>query len=322
MGLSVIGFPWAKKGLTEYEATCRAAEITIDPLTPSLWKKLLANLSYDTRSTIHFGRCLVVDLPEHGLRRGDRLEPSVDIPDTGDGLNARCPPRVVFWRHSSDLMTIHRNPVFDPETGVVPDKVLAMDWLHVMPLGVLRYFNGSLVWALISAGAWVRGNVHATVLLERSVGRMKSELFAWYSREASAGRHHCRVQALTHGVVGSRESPVLKLHGAESNCFLLFAGELLRRHGDVLGDDMAHWMRAQTCFAQTLRLTREHPVFFPPAAQQEFMNNVLIGLRALEELGVAMRPKVHALMHIAHASREKGSLPFGRHGATSPTTTF
>ena len=305
-GLSLVSFPWRKKGWREYEQACRDCEVVIDPLTHDMWKKILSHLSYERRTDEVHGRCLLLDIPELGLLRGDRLEPCPTVPDTGQGFNSRCPARAVFWRHSKTSPTHHRNPIFSERIGVTPERVLVADWLHAMSLGVLKYFLGSLCWMFFGANAWSTAPA-SEVRLERSVAKLKGELFAWYGSEARAGREHCRVQALQPSMFGSQDNPQLKLHAAEVNGFLYFAGWLLERRGGLLGRLEAPCKVAQDSFARALDIVRENPVVLSAEAQQEFLTSMQRALRATSEAGVLNRPKNHIVLHMAHDVREKGS---------------
>ena len=112
---------------------------------------------------------------------------------------------------------------------------------------------------------------------------------------------------MASNVFGAADSPTLKLHAAETNSFLLFAGWVLEKYGDLLGEKKDNFVMAQACFATTLRIVREHPFTLPPGAQQEFMNSMVKGLKMLQAPGIASRPKMHAMVHMCHDTREKGS---------------
>ena len=92
---------------------------------------------------------------------------------------------------------------------------------------------------------------------------------------------------------GSQDNPQLKLHAAEVNGFLYFAGWLLERRGGLLGRLEAPCKVAQGSFARALDIVRENPVVLSAEAQQEFLTSMQGALRATSEAGVPNRPKNH-----------------------------
>ena len=122
-----------------------------------------------------------------------------------------------------------------------------------------------------------------------------------------AGRRHARIQDLTEKMVGTREDPVLKLHGAEMTGFLYFCGYLLERFGAQLGDRAVHFRMAQKSFAEMTDMIRENPVKMAPADCARFVDCGRDALRAMENLNIEFRPKMHAMVHMLQDVFEKGS---------------
>ena len=56
---------------------------------------------------------MTADLPEYGLRAGDRLEPSKNVPDVGAFFVfiVAFPVVVLFWRATMETSARHRNPL-------------------------------------------------------------------------------------------------------------------------------------------------------------------------------------------------------------------
>lgn len=307
-GLSVLDFPWRKKTFADYERACEDSEIIVDPLSDVLWRKILASLTYTVRNDLVRSRTLAVDIPEAGLLKGDRLEPSCTVMDTGRGFSQANPRKCVFWRARPGQITHHRNPLFAQETGVTLERSLVVDYLHSQSLGVIKYFLAWLLWKLLDANAWAAQDTAAEARLETSVQRMKGELFKFYERESKSGRNHTRVQDLTSKMVGgSEDQPRLRLHGSEMNGILFFAGHLLQRYGHLLGASQAPSERAQRAFAQLHIIVGQYRVVVPDREAQRCMDLVRTGLRALEDLGVRPKPKFHAICHMIHDIRYKGS---------------
>ena len=80
------------------------------------------------------------------MLKHDRVEPSVHVPDVSkleeivDAANfPTAGLRVTFWRRDAESRTKHRNPIFDPSIGIVPDIGIPGE-LRVLNLGPLKEF--------------------------------------------------------------------------------------------------------------------------------------------------------------------------------------
>ena len=128
-----------------------------------------------------------------------------------------------------------------------------------------------------------------------------------YGSEEQAGRNHARIQDLTEKMLGSREKPEIKLHGAEMNGFLYFAGFLLERYGSKLGAREVYFRSAQSSFAKMTDLIRDNAVKMSPADCQLFVDAGREALQAVKAVGVEDRPKMHATVHMVQQVFAKGS---------------
>ena len=184
-GLSAISTPHPQKTFAQYEGACAACEHTIAPLSDQLYRKIRASLVFDRRKTNGSRGCaLAIDIPEAGLLKGDRHEPSVDCVDICDGFNNSCPASVTFWRRSFETITRHGNPLFCEEAHITPQECLAFDYLHGMALGVYKSFMAHLTWCLLRKNVWGAppdDNIDVRLLV--STPRLRLELFHWYRRE-------------------------------------------------------------------------------------------------------------------------------------------
>ena len=68
------------------------------------------------------------------LREGDRIEPTVQLPNVAAFRDLQLAPHAsysaVFWRRSEETLTLPRNPMFDDSLGVAFHLVLTVDALH------------------------------------------------------------------------------------------------------------------------------------------------------------------------------------------------
>ena len=144
-------------------------------------------LRYDKRPTGSRGRSLVVNVPEFGLLTEDRLEATPSCPDVGpvlDDLSA-VDRRLRFWRRSSETLTRRRNPIFNKETWIEPDKVFVPDWLHCLSLGcykdlVCRVWHTLFEWNVIDVDK--REQTTHPAFITVNVHILKELLFGWYEK--------------------------------------------------------------------------------------------------------------------------------------------
>ena len=314
-GLRSGGMPFPRRTFADYEVACSRCEIVIDPLNENAWRKFRRLLFYDQRpgSGTAKGRALACDVPELGLLRGDRLEPSIDVPDVGQGFDETCPPRCTFWRTSEETFTNHRNPLFDEELGTEHDKVICVDDCHCASLGVYQVWNGFIMWELFKANALeipyhVGGD---SVRLTRFVEKVKALLMSWYRDEAGEGREHTRVQDMAVSMLGPEDNTYLGLHAAEGNGFVRFLSTLLKAKARFLGDRVMLVLKTHLALVSNADImTDTPPGEMPPDLARRFVDNARCVLEGFEALGVIFKPKMHMYMHLAADTHFKGSPRF------------
>jgi hypothetical protein len=229
--------PWRLNTEGDYFAACARCErwVTLDAPTHRAVVRLLM---YDKRDDGSHGRALISPgVPTLGLRAGDRLEPHEGLLDIGsafDSLDCSTPQRVLFWRPSLEYLTRHRNPLFDMELGITPQRSLTVDLLHCIYLGVLLGYCKLVVWHLLLAGKWGRLSTLVETVQYAAL-RLKHDLETWYSSRHQLDRTEKLTRAhVTAAKVGSSSDPKLRLKGAETYGVFLYLV-------DVLGADGARW---------------------------------------------------------------------------------
>ena len=80
-GFSPLGMPFPDKTHAAYDQACRACELEVLVPDRATLEALRARLEDDRRPQGARGRALLADFPALGLLKGDRLEPSVLLPD-------------------------------------------------------------------------------------------------------------------------------------------------------------------------------------------------------------------------------------------------
>ena len=112
---------------------------------------ITTRLVFDKRDDGAQGRRLIRPIVINGvhLETNDRLEPSAKFPDVGVLEGNQLPIIITFWRSENETITRHRNPLFDPEIGITPRRVIAIDELHTFQLGVVPKYNVRVFWAVL-----------------------------------------------------------------------------------------------------------------------------------------------------------------------------
>ena len=148
-------FPYGLVDYDSYDEACSRCELTVVARKNDCeyLDKRLRFIYKDSGS----GYVLMENLPQYGLRTGDRLEPSKVLPDIG-ALSSLVVPHgssviLTFWRRSNETRTRHRLPLMDMELRIVPERFL-IDSLHTWNLGVIKDFSMDAVWETIIANAY------------------------------------------------------------------------------------------------------------------------------------------------------------------------
>lgn len=84
-GFTQTSFPWTRKTYSDIEAACTTCEIIVN-INQNLFGILRPRLCYDRSGSNAKGRLVMTDIPGTLLLAGDRLVPSVELPDIGAGL--------------------------------------------------------------------------------------------------------------------------------------------------------------------------------------------------------------------------------------------
>ncbi len=186
-------------------------------------KRVVDALEYAKRSHGNHGRCLREALPHLGLALGDRLEPSVYLPDPSViDLAAVFPMPVLFWRTSSETLCRFRNPLLVRDLGITPSRSLTIDGLHCLYLGVMLAFCRYLVWLMITEHIWGRAST-VEETLQISLLAIRHELTQFYkTRHQQHPTEFLTRVRLGKKSLGDHGNRKLATKAAETWGFLLF----------------------------------------------------------------------------------------------------
>ena len=298
-GLSALGAGWHTRTFDDYLEACSRCEITVHVTGVNDLVLIRGSLRYDRRARGPRGRALRRALPALGLKRGDRLEPTLEHPDVDWVDTAEVPCTLLFWRRSEETIARRRCPLFNKNLGIVPQRCFGLDWLHLLSLGVFKFFVARFMQALFSIDAWGAPQTTHEGRVEHSVNILRAELFAFYADSRRHGREYSMVQNLTSSMFGSTERPELSLHGSETNGYLMFCDRfLMPRYGGRLPQAEV-WQRGISSLVRMYELVSSHRRVMEPAAVQSFVDTTLVHIRVCKALEFTGIPKHHFLMEMA-----------------------
>ena len=266
--------PLPNKSFADYDNGCKACEINVVLTAPIDVEIIRLCLYYDKRSDGSAGRALRNDLDQFNLKKGDRLEPSLELMDVSEfECIETFPKTVVFWRPSDETCAKHRNPIFNATLGTSPGMTLGQDWLHILSLGVFQDYAMGVVHDLVRANAWLLEETTAEAKIQVSARLLTSELKMWYKSECRNGRNPTNIGDITYKMLGTWDKPCLKLKGSETNHFVRFVVvALLPRHGHKLAPRLlGNYMNIGKAFVNMMDLIHAHPKKFPPIAIQALL---------------------------------------------------
>ena len=89
LGANPVGLPWRINEVGDYERACQRCEIIVDLSSIDHALVVSALTDFDKSDQGALGRALSRDIIVDGttLLKGDRLEPSPAVPDTGDAFD-------------------------------------------------------------------------------------------------------------------------------------------------------------------------------------------------------------------------------------------
>ena len=229
-GISLHSLPWLEKDWGNYEASRSRCEIWVD-VPANLFKRTRGLLLYDKRRDGNRGRCLAKDMPELGLCKGDRLEPSPSLMNCSaiDKMEPDGPARLLFWRRAFETMARRRCALFDPTIGLTPQLTLAPDWLHALSLGVFKFILAFLFRMMLERDVLRFGGTDKSDMAQRYASFLKAFLSQWYKHEEEQGRSPTKTQQLTAEMLFGSGS--IGAWGSETNAMLMWSLTLLDSYG-------------------------------------------------------------------------------------------
>ena len=186
-------------------------------------RELVNIVKYDKRKKGWHGLSLQQDFPRLNLRRGDRVEPCMELPDVDEFLHlAAFPRRILFWRVPEESFCKHRNPIWNSETGIRVDKCGALDWLHGLSLGVFQSFVSFTIHSMLGVDLWATTETTQEAKSAVSMQKLTAEVEEWQKTMARRGRVVTPLGLIPSDCFGTYSFPKCSLKGTQTNWMLEF----------------------------------------------------------------------------------------------------
>ena len=303
-GLTNSSGPFPKKTRAQLEAATKKCEIWVTCDTHDDYLRIRACLDYDKRKEGFRGRALDRPLPDFGLHLGDRLEPSPAMPNIGAGFDKHdtFPVKLLFWRRKNETLSRHRNPLFEPETGINPYEVICIDGMHTNSEGTLQQFCSFVVHHCHKHDIWRVGRVIKTNLFVYSMMRLLQDFKKWRNQQSE----DIQDLVLTTTTFGSVYKPAFHLKAGQTNIFLKFIISLVEEHyyrlpkaGVILECGKSLLWLITGLKGKGFKLLEED--------KRLLMQNIRNSLFHAAGLGIHMIPKHHLCMHWGLCCDETGN---------------
>ena len=299
-GASLNGTLWGELE-EDYDELCARCEIHVtlnceaDRRAIFIEGGLYCNKS--RTSAFSSGRILARNVPRLLLEAGDRLEPSVELVDTGKLRVAHLPLRLTFWRRHMQSRActdrvLHRNPLFAEKVGRSPQLVLRIDTLHGLYLGPMARYVLTVIWRVLLSNPWKFAGPDDMVL-ELGVRNLKNDLLLWY--EVNHIDLDMQLKDLTVTMLGSRDSPELKTKAAETQPLVRWAIDLCQKHSF---EDSMLLHAAGLALVEYMGILKAHSFHVPIQACNRLMFLCLRHLNLIQRASVTLVPKHHQWVHL------------------------
>jgi hypothetical protein len=302
-GNSILGLRWRCNDDEDYYRACERCEIVIVLTVGAKARILEVGLKYSRHTNGPFGRCLKGDIADLGLRVNDRLEPTPNLSDVADFDDLPIGDSVVFWRTSEESITKHRNPFFNKDLGLAPNRCLTVDTLHGWNFGPLKNWCKTAIWHLLLSGIYgALGNAEENILASLMILRHALHTFYRMPENAKLTRLH----DLTQKMVGTQGTPVCKTKAAETYGFMLFLIKELRRHSARLSEEAVMLLEAGECLATITHIWNRHGKAIPDEMIQLCFDNYSKYMVLMLPYDINV-PKNHQVFHLLDRIKFQGN---------------
>ena len=305
-----------------YDEMCSAREIVV-PITTEAARQLVMSKLHFPKGDKDRGR-LVNERIVVGTRVldcGDRLDPTPSMTDIMLFDTKPLPFEAVFWRTRRDGKqrdmdpVVRRNPLFMAHAGCSPAEVLAVDALHTVYYGPVMRWSSAVLWRVLLSNPWGLGVDNEKIFLESAVRRLRADMLAWF--EDAGIPHSRRISDWTLPMMGSSQGchvrgntehpgTALKVKAAEQGVVMLWALDLLRRHGHKVLK-RSDLQIAGAAIERWLAITRHQSIVLPASLSQELSDSCQRHLLFSCKAGISFVPKHHFFAHLSLRAYQQGN---------------
>jgi len=289
---------WRPNEEADYDAACARCEHWVE-LNEASHKQVLDRLAYDRRKEGSRGRALTEDIDGLNLLAGDRLEPFDGLRDVGDFEKITTfPARVLFWRPSSETLARRRCPLLDRTLNTSPAKILTVDLMHTLYLGVMLAFVRKVVWFFMLKNAWAAGHtVEETVAM--SAVAMQQDMRRWLREHAQKNpTDELTPLPIKRKTFGDPADKGFRAKAAQTWTMLLYLQHVARARAGLLGPDGQRIAVALDALVGMVRVFQKSPPRMPPgdcaAAWEKWKCFVATTVNDAE----VQVPKLHLMFHL------------------------
>ena len=295
-----------------YSRECDRHEFTVHLASAEQYRKLRFRTEFKSTSR---GRSVARDIPDLGVVKGDRIEPTRHLLDTADFDRVATDPFIPFtitmWRPTDDMRVYHRNPLMDPALGTGLNS-FSIDELHTLHLGVFQSWTATVIWRLIDFDVFKTGCTVQDDRVRLGLRHFKIVLDGWYSDQRAKGipeRKITRIGDLTPGMIGKRGNPTLSTKAAETKWLFFCVIEVFER----FAGELPSVCNAQSLLLAGKALLRYHRILEHETRKVsdelcgELNNLCMMHCSLASAAGVQMMPKHHMFRHMADMIKRKGN---------------
>ena len=300
--------PWRENEDGDYDRACSACEILV-VVTEARYALIMAvGLTWDKRDGGSKGLALNSDVVWDGrvqLQAGDRVEPTTAMPDVNLFLGLRVfPVAVLFWRPSCETIARHRNPIFKRAS---PTRVLTVDVMHAINLGVMHSFCRYTVWFLLLAGVWSHcASQEETVAVGANVLRV--ELRSWYKARHQRAPGECLTRIdLRPNKLGDPSNKALKTKAAETFAFLVYLIDKMEAHSPKIGPPAMKLLEAGRALLRMMKIMDDSGLVMTTSQINSAFDAYQRHLALTDDVDDLHTPKRHLVLHLLRGMQYLGN---------------
>ena len=264
--------PWPQKSPDSYDEACKRCELDVE-MTQFHWDKIKPLLQPDVRSKGARGLALICAYAPLALKKGDRVEPTPEVIDVYEYLEMdTAPSQIRFWRRKAETQALRRNPLLTPELGLDLARVVAIDAMHTLCLGVHHQFVMSALWWYVDTNEppddllRVQASRHSA-----NMSVLAKDYKAWTQkmRQTSPDVLITPLGDLNMEVIGTKSKPILRAKAHETLTLLRWLSVRLQEADCLALAKGTVWGTAATALMTMWQRMSDAPMVVPKKTRKD-----------------------------------------------------